>query len=1263
MLCSCMMTCTTFAIGPQGNGDECFDAVTATISGPNYFDTSSATPGTEPEPDESMCPGTFLNWSSSPDVWFVFTPPTTTTYTFSTCNLDGYDTSMVLYEGSCSSLVQIACNGDADVPSSDCQLYYSEFEQELMAGIEYLIRIGGYGGLVGFGELNISTSGGSAGTTWYVDLDMPGGGGTSWSDAFQTIDDALSVATEGDEIWVAEGTYYPSVPRDPLDARTVTFLIREAIGIYGGFDGTEISLEDRDLSLHHTILSGDLYGDDDSGDNMSENAYHVVSVDNIATGSLTIDGFWINGGNANTSAEKYGGGIFVDTSVSIPINIEACWLSGSNAMLGGAIGVQATSANIALLKSKISLNSASEAGGGLYTQSAASLDTCEISINSSSLGEGGALVVGGDLTVLNTTIAQNSARLIGGVSANGTTIDIANSILWGNRSLYGSTSQVNRNSAFMTARYSCIEGLEDDLVGNGNIDQNPHFGNDRGPDGENRTGDEDFTLFQGSPCIDAGDNTAVTTLLDIVGSNRFIDDPYTTDTGNNPSGNPVSDMGPYEFRPADIGQDGVRMWSGFASTVFQDVANWLPNDIPGEFDTALFNVVDTEDISLDQSVTVDILNVSGGTVKFDLLGNYLLLRNTEDAIRIGRHGTPSNLGFKSGNVYAGNKLSVFGTDNRLRIQSDATLQTNNLVIAEGGTLELSGGIIGDIVNWGGSIDIGGIDIANGIIDGNLNLLDNNRGQVLPSEIIFDIYGSSPGVGHDFLSVGQTVDLTDVTITLRYNWAPPDNQVFDLIESGLGITGTPRIMSYSGLSSYYACEWIPGSGLRGSGEATVVTAGPILFGTVQTTVLTQTPNDLVVADFDGINGPDIAISMPAVGSPATVDILLNNGMSGDVWQGFATPISVSAGSTVEDLAVGDLDNDNYPDLVVTNYDDDTVTILMNGGVGSPASFSTTTLSTDTGSGPVAVAIADFDKSDGNSLADLAVGCDGSGQTGVKIYTNETPLGLGGARGAVFNFASTWATSVPTTVDPIDVNDDKDIDIIVLSNGGNNVTVKRGDGAGNTIDFLSTPITLPTGSSAVAAVVSLLDEDDFEEFITVNNGGDALSILSSDGSSMGSPSSVTVGDEPLSIEMTDFDNDGDNDLVVSELDVNGDRQLAIIRNDSASSVVVLGMVDPVGNGSDPTLVATGDFDDDQLVDIVSVIDLAPTMRANSPAIGLYLNETLVTCTEDVNGDGNVDVTDLLAVIAAWGSDDASADLDGSGTVDVSDLLMIISAWGPC
>jgi len=53
----------------------------------------------------------------------------------------------------------------------------------------------------------------------------------------------------------------------------------------------------------------------------------------------------------------------------------------------------------------------------------------------------------------------------------------------------------------------------------------------------------------------------------------------------------------------------------------------------------------------------------------------------------------------------------------------------------------------------------------------------------------------------------------------------------------------------------------------------------------------------------------------------------------------------------------------------------------------------------------------------------------------------------------------------------------------------------------------------------------------------------------------------------------------------------------------------------------------------------------------------------CPGDTDDDAVVDVTDLLTVLAAWGSDDPSADLDGSGMVDVLDLLEVLSGWGPC
>jgi hypothetical protein len=49
-------------------------------------------------------------------------------------------------------------------------------------------------------------------------------------------------------------------------------------------------------------------------------------------------------------------------------------------------------------------------------------------------------------------------------------------------------------------------------------------------------------------------------------------------------------------------------------------------------------------------------------------------------------------------------------------------------------------------------------------------------------------------------------------------------------------------------------------------------------------------------------------------------------------------------------------------------------------------------------------------------------------------------------------------------------------------------------------------------------------------------------------------------------------------------------------------------------------------------------------------------------DVNGDGVVNVTDLLAIMDVWGPcTDCPADLNGDGLVNVVDLLEVIGNWG--
>ena len=54
----------------------------------------------------------------------------------------------------------------------------------------------------------------------------------------------------------------------------------------------------------------------------------------------------------------------------------------------------------------------------------------------------------------------------------------------------------------------------------------------------------------------------------------------------------------------------------------------------------------------------------------------------------------------------------------------------------------------------------------------------------------------------------------------------------------------------------------------------------------------------------------------------------------------------------------------------------------------------------------------------------------------------------------------------------------------------------------------------------------------------------------------------------------------------------------------------------------------------------------------------------CPGDLDGNGVVDVADLVALIVSWGPcQGCAADLDGTGVVDVADLVALIVAWGDC
>jgi len=137
----------------------------------------------------------------------------------------------------------------------------------------------------------------------FVDQNAAGAGdGSNWADAYLDLQSALDAAEQAAgeirEVWVAAGTYKPSKRTNPDDPRSATFSLLDGVSLYGGFAGTETSIDDRDLDAHAAILSGDFNGDDEPGfRNYDENALHVVTARDLP-GALVFDGFTVTGGYA-----------------------------------------------------------------------------------------------------------------------------------------------------------------------------------------------------------------------------------------------------------------------------------------------------------------------------------------------------------------------------------------------------------------------------------------------------------------------------------------------------------------------------------------------------------------------------------------------------------------------------------------------------------------------------------------------------------------------------------------------------------------------------------------------------------------------------------------------------------------------------------------------------------------------------------------------------------------------------------------------------
>jgi predicted outer membrane repeat protein len=350
----------------------------------------------------------------------------------------------------------------------------------------------------------------------------------SWSQACD-LQYSLGMAGRGTEIWVQAGTYLPASGTD----RAATFHLKNGAALFGGFNGTETGLSQRDSVANTTILSGDIGLPGDS----SDNSYHVVT--GSGTGNTTIlDGFTISGGNAN------GAEIFINGSGGGMLNIGGSpslsniTFSGNSAVIGGGMLNFAQSSpvltNVTFSGNlAVATQNSASGGGGMYNDGGTPvLTNVTFSGNSADYG-GGMYNQASSPTLKNVTFSGNSAVNPGGAMTNHQSSPVlVNCILWGNTSSDG--FQVYNETSTPAVSYSIVQGG----CSAGNtctdlIDADPLLD----PAGLRNDGGltETIALLAGSPAINAGSSASC---------------PGTDQRGiSRPQGN-ACDIGAYEFVPS-----------------------------------------------------------------------------------------------------------------------------------------------------------------------------------------------------------------------------------------------------------------------------------------------------------------------------------------------------------------------------------------------------------------------------------------------------------------------------------------------------------------------------------------------------------------------------------------------------------------------------------------------------------------------------------------------------------------------------------------
>jgi uncharacterized repeat protein (TIGR01451 family) len=281
-----------------------------------------------------------------------------------------------------------------------------------------------------------------------------------------------------------------------------------------------------------------------------------------------------------------------------------------------------------------------------------------------------------------------------------------------------------------------------------------------------------------------------------------------------------------------------------------------------------------------------------------------------------------------------------------------------------------------------------------------------------------------------------------------------------------------------------------------------------------------------------------------------------------------------------VEIGDLDHDGVPDLVATNFGDNSVSVkLGDGGAtyhdagGSPIALSCS---------PNAVNIGDLD---GDGIPDLATGdiCNYPG--GIDQITVLLGNGDGTFHAAPFPPLKLGAgVYAPCTIQLVDLNGDGRLDLVTADWQTSDVSVFLQNSSGP-FGFTQAPGSPFTpGTNPFEVTVGDFDGDGVIDLATANDGDNAVAVFHGNGDGTFAPtagSPIAVSSHPEGVRAGDLDGDGKLDLAVANY---GSSSVSVLLGNGDGTFHAGGPPTPV-SGMNPYMVAIADLNGDGKPDLAT------------------------------------------------------------------------------